>query len=96
MTHSFHWLSDGLNDCFLVVQKQGKSPLYVSAFQWKNCGAPDKESLVIEKFSVSPDPIVIPGTLTTNLIATFNHTVDAPLQVKVLETGFKALLLSKS
>ena len=80
---------------FIVVQKQDKKPLYLSAFQWKNCGAPDKESFVIEKLSISPDPITIPGTLTASLTATFNQTVDAPLRVKIF-TSVGAIYTSEN
>ncbi|PVD34633.1 hypothetical protein C0Q70_05909 [Pomacea canaliculata] len=50
-------------------------------FSWKNCGQPSKELFVVEKGSISPDPIILPGTLTVTFAGTVNQTLDAPLKV---------------
>ncbi|KAK7097959.1 ganglioside GM2 activator-like [Littorina saxatilis] len=62
-------------------ETKGRKPKLLGSFQWKNCGSPSKELMVVESLSIAPDPIAIPGTIKINFTAVFNKTVDAPLQV---------------
>ena len=76
-------MHDSLFVAVLSFQKKSKRLRRLSAFQWQNCGAPDKEWMVVESLSILPDPIFIPGTITINATVAVNKTVHSPLQVVV-------------
>ncbi|KAM4732949.1 ganglioside GM2 activator [Anableps anableps] len=54
----------------------------VLGFDWKNCGQPDAPA-VLKTFTMSPDPINIPGSLTAAASGSTSVELAAPLSLNV-------------
>ncbi|XP_064607889.1 ganglioside GM2 activator-like [Liolophura sinensis] len=52
-------------------------------FAWKNCGKAS-DPIKLMNFSVSPDPVVLPGTLSIGFAVVSNKTVVSPLSADVV------------
>ncbi|XP_066471866.1 ganglioside GM2 activator [Tiliqua scincoides] len=60
-----------------------KQSVQVQNFAWSNCGPSSNPSIVRTLF-LSPDPIVIPGELTVNVVASTTLALEAPLKAEVV------------
>ncbi|CAH1778277.1 unnamed protein product [Owenia fusiformis] len=73
-----------------VNDKLRPSGLKVKSFSWGNCGS-SSDPIQVHNFTLSPDPIKLPGDVQAGFSVTFKESFGAPLQAK-LEIKKKVLV----
>jgi len=52
-------------------------------FSWSNCGSAT-DTIQVKSLTLSPDPIVIPGSVNVSLDATITADIEAPTELKLV------------
>lgn len=67
----------------IIKRVKDSSNLTLGAFVWTNCGSPD-DTIKLKTLQVSPDPIVIPGSVTVTLDAIIAQTIKTATSVALV------------